>query len=71
MQGALFTMRRIPEERIERVASLLPKGLPNDERKGSAEELDMLARILIDAFDDVHSSSECSKGKSETKRSAL
>lgn len=63
-------MCRTPEERIERVASLLPKDLPNDERKRATEELDMLARILIDVFDDVHSSGEHSEGKTET-RSAL
>ena len=56
-------MCRTPEERIERVASLLPKGMSNDERKESAEELDILARILIDVFDDVHSSGEHSERK--------
>ena len=35
-----------------------------------AEELDILARILIDVFDDVHSSGEHSERKTET-RSAL
>ena len=63
-------MCRTPEERIERVASLLPQGMSNDERKESAEELDILARILIDVFDDVHSSGEHSERKTET-RSAL
>ena len=44
--------------------------MSNDERKESAEELDILARILIDVFDDVHSSGEHSERKTAT-RSAL
>ncbi len=64
-------MRRTPEERIKRVASLLPKGLLNEEKKEAAEELDVLARMLIDLFDDVHSSSEHSERKTESKRSEL
>lgn len=64
-------MRRTPEERIKRVASLLPKGLLNEDRKEAAEELDALARMLIDLFDDAHSSGEHSERKTESKRSEL
>ena len=43
-------MCRTPEERIERVASLLPKGISNDERKESAEELDILMDKHLEIF---------------------
>lgn len=44
-------MRRTPEERTEGVASLLPKNLSVIEKRKEAEELNALARILIDMCD--------------------
>ena len=47
-------MRHSPEERTERVASLLPKNLSDIEKRREAEELNALARILIDMCDSAH-----------------
>lgn len=41
-------MCRTPEERIERVASLLPKSLTDDEKKEAARELNVLALLLAE-----------------------
>lgn len=40
-------MCRTPEERIERVASLLPKSLTDQEKKEAAKELNTLALLLV------------------------
>lgn len=40
-------MCRTPEERIERVASLLPKSLTDEEKKEAAKELNALALLLV------------------------
>lgn len=39
-------MCRTPEERIERVASLLPNSLTDQEKKEAAKELNALALLL-------------------------
>lgn len=39
-------MCRTPEERIERVASLLPNSLTDQEKKEAAKELNVLAPLL-------------------------
>jgi hypothetical protein len=39
-------MCRTPEERIERVASLLPNSLTDQEKKEAAKELNVLALLL-------------------------
>ena len=41
-------MCRTPEERIERVASLLPKSLTDEEKKEVARELNSLALLLAE-----------------------
>lgn len=41
-------MCRTPEERIERVASLLPKNLTDEEKKEAARELNALALLLAE-----------------------
>lgn len=41
-------MCRTPEERIERVASLLPKNLTEEEKEEAARELNALALLLAE-----------------------